>query len=117
MHCLGAAPIMLMGVSTDYLSKNVRLSTSSIIRKRLKLLTPAIRTRGTLAVHHTAIHHTAIRQTAIRHTAMTATMKVEMTLMACRSLRTKSMILRRSRKTPASRIATVETAALRNLRK
>ena len=112
MQYSGAAPIMLMGVSTDYLSKNVRLSTSSIIRKRLKLLTPAIRTRGTLAVHHTAIHHTAIR-----HTAMTATMKVEMTLMACRSLRTKSMILRRSRKTPASRIATVETAALRNLRK
>jgi hypothetical protein len=93
---------MLMGVSTDYLSKNVRLSTSSIIGKRLKLLTPAIRTRGTLAV---------------RHTAMTGTMKAEMTLMACRSLCTKSMILRRSRKTPASRIATVETAVLRNLRK
>jgi hypothetical protein len=48
---------------------------------------------------------------------MTVTMDAGMTLTARRSLRTKNMILRRTRRDRASRIAMVETAVLRNLRK
>ena len=102
MQFSGAAPIMLMRVSTDHLPKNVRLGTSSIMSTLPKSLIPVITKLMTLLVDQ------SLTTRSVSH---------EATSIASRKWLMRTTSLRRIRKVPASRIVMAETVVLRSLRK